>query len=363
MTKSNGDFIKQHLRSWLEGQADSLSVNHVLELPIALATDKGTYRSENQDRVAVLRGEKLDGSLYVISVLSDGMGGMKNGGDCASITVSSFMTYIIENIDSLSGPTDNLLKGAAEAANNDVYREYNQNGGATLSAVLYEEGKGYSLVNAGDSRIYLSLPGEIVQLTEDDTLAAQISRGSEWPSNELLQYVGMGEEFEPHVIPLIMSESDARIVLTSDGVHFMETKTLSKMVNNAENPKQLGRRLIELSKWLGSKDNASVITIEPYSEIQDSSKKGPNFFRIYNAHAAFDFMIFENSKISEEEKVKSNQSDLNDKKTSKRKNKEILSKVEKQKKIDSTRDDDKDSHNNDNSEKENKKPQLKISFE
>lgn len=51
------------------------SIRRIADLPIAIATDMGIVRTENQDRAAILRVQLTNDKSTVIAILCDGMGG------------------------------------------------------------------------------------------------------------------------------------------------------------------------------------------------------------------------------------------------------------------------------------------------
>ncbi len=132
--------------------AEKRSVQLVPGSNIYLATDLGVVRKENQDRVAALRVHPIGGGLpfYCIAV-SDGMGGMQDGAECATTAIASFLYSIIQHSER---PAPEMLKMATIDANNDVYGRWQGKGGATLSAALLEGDGSLHTSNVGDSRIY-----------------------------------------------------------------------------------------------------------------------------------------------------------------------------------------------------------------
>ncbi len=57
-------------------QTTNSAVRRVADLPVALATDMGLVRTENQDRIAIFRVQLTNDRPTIIAVLCDGMGGM-----------------------------------------------------------------------------------------------------------------------------------------------------------------------------------------------------------------------------------------------------------------------------------------------
>ena len=132
--------------------APNFGVNSINEMPIALGSDIGLERKENQDRLAMLRvNANSSTSTHVVVALADGMGGMHDGSGCAARTLGAFFNALIRYRQ--KAPEDRLLL-AANAANEVVYQYSNGNGGSTLSAVLFGVDNRAFTVNVGDSRIY-----------------------------------------------------------------------------------------------------------------------------------------------------------------------------------------------------------------
>lgn len=151
------------------------------------------------------------------------------------------------------------------AANVAVFEKFRGDGGATLSAVVLTSGGHAHGVNVGDSRIW-QIWGEkkIEQATVDDTLAGQLPNSNghaHYPPEytHLLQYVGMGEGLQPHVIrPAAGIEG---IIITSDGAHTVSKDFFEAIAAQAKTPKTVVERMISVSEWIGGKDNASVICL------------------------------------------------------------------------------------------------------
>ena len=51
----------------------------------AVATEVGGVRADNQDRVAIARIRDRTGRTFVVAGLADGIGGMRDGAECAAM--------------------------------------------------------------------------------------------------------------------------------------------------------------------------------------------------------------------------------------------------------------------------------------
>ncbi|HCE1618632.1 TPA: protein phosphatase 2C domain-containing protein [Vibrio parahaemolyticus] len=221
---------------------------------IAIATDLGVKRAENQDRAAIMKFRSPT-ALYTLVAVVDGMGGMRDGEQAAELAISTFFNTVLESIHLGS---EQAITQATLAANNAVFALVNGNGGSTLSALLLCSDDVNVTVNVGDSRIYAkdSELNKLVRLSVDDSLAEAVGG----TGTELLQFIGMGEGIKPHVAPLKSEVS--QVYLTTDGVHYIEPKTLSDIVEHAGRVNQIVERLIATARWCGGPDNASICAVD-----------------------------------------------------------------------------------------------------
>lgn len=227
---------------------------------VQLGTDVGLRRSENQDRVAAVRWvRQAYGAEHrcIAVALSDGMGGMLGGAECAAKTVASFFANLIQTDEPL---LPLAVQKAVHHANDYVFSEFSGRGGATLTAVVMSDLADPIGVNVGDSRVYVSSRSGktdgLTRLTIDDTLREAF--GGE--SGDLLQYVGLGSGIKPH--PIVFNIGDGKAILTSDGAHFVEPEIFEKIAQRSPDNKSIVERLIALSRWLGGPDNSSVAVLD-----------------------------------------------------------------------------------------------------
>jgi serine/threonine protein phosphatase PrpC len=281
------------LDRWLSRKTQASSIRRVGDLPVAIATDIGLVRDENQDRVAVARFRGRDGSAMLAVVLCDGMGGMTAGGACATMTLSRFVASLVYG-DQKIVLNERVLR-AAHAANAVVHERFHASGGATLSALVLTSGGHLIGVNVGDSRIYefKRQPLSLSQITVDDTLAAQLGHRGEahMGRNELLQYVGIGSEIEPHVISPNAKFGEAALLLTSDGVHFLPHDAIARVMGHAADPALGIRRLVELSKWCGGHDNASAALVASFPSLPPSGQEADRVLEVWDPFGELQILL------------------------------------------------------------------------
>jgi serine/threonine protein phosphatase PrpC len=233
------------------------AVEYLFEGSLVLASDIGLRREENQDRVAVVQVHPSRPKMqpFLCIVVSDGMGGMVNGAQCATLTVAGLINSLISSSEP-SG--EKRLRDAAMDANAIVHAFSKGRGGATLSATLIEANGAAYYVNVGDSRIYGLRSSEkpLFRLTKDDTLEEAFGGHG----RELVQYIGLGPAMMPHVGVLPLDAES--ILLTTDGAHFIREDLLQEIIVNAHDLKRITDRISALARWLGGRDNASIAAVQ-----------------------------------------------------------------------------------------------------
>ncbi|MFB2908079.1 hypothetical protein ACE1BH_24740 [Aeromonas jandaei] len=125
--------FQENIQTWLSRKLAKHVRNPCIDIPFVLSSDIGLIRKENQDRAAALyTGKKSINPLFVMAV-ADGMGGMRDGGVCSSLAISSFFYSLIQhrNLD-----IHDRAYEAIKASNQQVFDLYQGGGGSTLTAVL-----------------------------------------------------------------------------------------------------------------------------------------------------------------------------------------------------------------------------------
>ena len=222
-------------------------------------SDTGRKRSSNQDRVF---GEA---PLFVVA---DGMGGHQGGEVAAGLAVETYRECA--KLSGQAEPAEALRTLVAEA-NSRIHRRAQevpecQGMGTTVTAALVHD-DAVTIAQVGDSRAYRLRGQELEQLTEDQSLVAELVRrgalteeqAEHHPQRSILsRAVGTREEVEPDVRTHAAEDGDV-YVLCSDG--------LSKMVSDAQLREILTKdaslegateQLIALANEHGGEDNISV---------------------------------------------------------------------------------------------------------
>jgi serine/threonine protein phosphatase PrpC len=254
------DALQRRVAGLISGVASAQAVNG--DGAFALGTSLGAIRKRNEDRAIVMLAAYADSPErnFCAAVLSDGMGGLLHGDEAAVLGVSMFIARILRTPRL---PMADRLRPAALAANDTIYAAYRGRAGATLSAALVDRKGRFIGVNIGDSRIYgVTSARELLQLSQDDTLAGvlgQANRGRP-EQHQLVQYLGMGEGLEPHLIT--SSRPLESILLTTDGIHNAAAEMFARIVRGStEGPRELVRKLLTMSDLAGGRDNSTAVSL------------------------------------------------------------------------------------------------------
>lgn len=135
--------------------------------------------SRNKQQDAYLVSDPL---LYrergILAVLSDGMGGMRNGERFSAIAVEEMVDCFNER-EPMEDICTELLRAYATARQRAIAscEEDEPEGGATVAAVLVRKNK-CAFLSVGDSRIYLLRGGALIQLNREQTLGRSLDEAA-----------------------------------------------------------------------------------------------------------------------------------------------------------------------------------------
>jgi PPM family protein phosphatase len=247
-------------------------------------TDVGRRRKLNEDNFLV----KPETNLYAVC---DGMGGHNAGEVASKMAIETLEAFIRKSAGEEKDITwpygleahlsfeANRLKTAVKLANKKVFksadnREDYTGMGTTLVAAIVS-GKVVTIGSAGDSRAYLIRPGELKQLTRDDSwVSAAWAEGilshdeiDRHPlRNVITKAVGAKEEIELDTVEHHLKKGDV-ILLCSDGLHSMinDEAILKTVTPFPATLPEAAQKLIDAANEAGGKDNVSVVLLR-YTE-------------------------------------------------------------------------------------------------
>jgi serine/threonine protein phosphatase PrpC len=266
-------------RSDQEGDSDP-SINEApaaYTLQTCMATDIGCVRAVNQDAIAfVSPGDHEERNRRgVLAVLADGMGGHHGGEVASKLAVETICRHYFAAHDE---DPERAIELALRKANAAIFRAAEADpalsGMGTTATALVLVGRRVCFVHVGDSRLYRCSPGQVRQLSKDDTLVQQMvndglitpERARHHPERSvLLRSLGTRPELAVSAQRCDRPEVGDTFVLCSDGLYeSVEPRELAQVVESLD-PQAACRRLIELARERDGSDNISVgiIAVRP----------------------------------------------------------------------------------------------------
>lgn len=164
-----------------------------LDTVFSVCSETGDTRTVNQDRVLARRG-MISGHHAGLFLVADGCGGMAHGEAISQLLADSFLMIWEKELPKLTlkgrhaGETvlPTLVRWVGQI-NESAYsfgKEAEKRVGSTLTVLLLLDDT-YYILNVGDSRAYLYRKGQLCQLTEDQSLVADLLRNREITPEEV----------------------------------------------------------------------------------------------------------------------------------------------------------------------------------
>jgi len=221
-------------------------------------TDVGRQREANEDNLVL---------AAPVFAVADGMGGARAGEVASRIAAETFR----DPRDPSLTP-ERQLERVAQEANRRIYelalRDQSRRGmGTTLTATLVD-GDAVSVGHVGDSRAYRLRAGELVQLTQDHSLVAELERSGQLtpeaaehhPQRSIItRALGPEPEVEvdTHTHP---ARAGDVYVLCSDGLTGMISDSeLGTLLRAAPSLESAAEALVRAANQSGGKDNITVV--------------------------------------------------------------------------------------------------------
>lgn len=256
------------------------------KIEIAVKSDVGRERTENQDHFGVLHSSdpavlEKKGSLVVVA---DGMGG-HSGGKLASETA---VGAILKAFDATQRRSMRDILEEAVFAANDAVRQMQQadvrihDAGTTCVALLVR-GNLAVVAHLGDSRCYLFRGDTIHRITRDHTyLNELIDIGLITPEqaqghpdrNIITRCVGMSTKLEVDFNRCELQKGDI-FLMCSDGLSNPVTDQEMAAAVRQLSPEKAAEKLIKLANDRGGDDNITVAIVkveEPGTAIPELAK-------------------------------------------------------------------------------------------
>lgn len=222
-----------------------------------------------------MRGQRV----ATIMLVADGVGGLTGGEEASRRAVEAIMQYVSMSLRCyhLAGSTHDgefeaSLRTAAFQAHAAVKAEAAAHPDvpkmATTLTLAIVTWPWVYVVQVGDSRCYRYVPGEIAQVTKDQTMAQALADQGALPrekitmsplNNVLVSALG-GDTAEPDVARFDIRDRRSVLLLCTDGLtkHVSDAE-LADHIDRMTSSEQLCRDLLQLALDRGGSDNVTII--------------------------------------------------------------------------------------------------------
>ena len=276
----------------------------MIHIEIAAWSDPGRERPLNEDRVFYQVLQVSDADPLALCVVADGMGGHLGGEVASHWAVETLkrelsdlfmptdprqtvqmtgaeMRAVVSASDGKARPSDvalmRHLRKAIERANQAV-RQYTfhrpqeaMGAGSTATMALVKGTRAY-VANVGDSRTYLLRQGQLVQLTQDHSVVAELVDAGRVTVEEsfthpkaglITRCLGCLDQVEPDIEPFALEPGDY-LLLCSDGLWTMvrDLETIADTIDSALTLDRAVRELVDAANRAGGQDNISVALLK-----------------------------------------------------------------------------------------------------
>jgi protein phosphatase len=232
-------------------------------MKFAACTDVGRVRKGNEDAFLTAK------NLFAVA---DGMGGHMAGEVASSLALEGLQKEVERGAK--TDPEELLLR-AAQLANQTVFKNSLgksdlQGMGTTLTAAL-KVGRKLIFAHVGDSRAYLLRTGELVQLTQDHSVVAEMVRRGKLKPEEaeshparsiLTRALGTEPRVEIDLLSQDTQKGD-RILLCTDGLTSMVSRDRVREIASRAHPlEEICEELVAQANANGGEDNITVVLVE-----------------------------------------------------------------------------------------------------
>ena len=252
----------------------------MFKVNVSSHTDIGDIKQTNQDSVLHLEGvvNRHNVGLFIVA---DGCGGLEYGEEISNLIITYFSRVWNDEIKKLipmkkvdMKNIDSFLNKALHHINDKAIEFSNMVSGKVGSTVtlLFTVDDRYIIKNVGDSRIYLKRGRKILQLTEDQSLVADMIRNGELTKEEaktfkkknvLTMCVGVFEDLKIYSKSGKIKNKDT-FILCCDGLHnHVSSESMLKILDNKKVP--FHNKAYEMRKSIENgkaNDNVSSVICE-----------------------------------------------------------------------------------------------------
>lgn len=237
-------------------------------------TDIGTKRINNEDVIATLPS-------HGFFAIADGIGGHKAGEIAAKVATNELINFVSKYLDPKNPLSQQQIISSLHLgiiqANKKVYdlakEKIDFQGMGTTLCCLHVYKDIITYANVGDSRLYRFRQDNIIQLTKDHSLIANIPNDQikdHFPhKNIITRAIGACSFIEPSINSEKFLAEDIYLLCTDGLSDFLSSDELNIILKKAKKNDIDGtdiddavKKLIEAAKNKGSRDNISAVLIQ-----------------------------------------------------------------------------------------------------
>lgn len=240
--------------------------NCIINMEIALLTDVGLKRSNNQDYV----NRYTNRAGIDLIVLADGMGGHRAGHIASEMTATDLGIAWVDTQLSTLNDVREWMVHVIDQENKKIHElgqtEEYKGMGTTLEAVVIIDNQ-MIFAHVGDSRIGLIRNGEYTRLTNDHSLVGALVRAGQLTEEEaqrhpqkniVTQSIGQADPVEPDIALKTLEAGDF-IIVKSDGLtNMVSVEDIRDIVLSEVALESKVETLIRFANNAGGLDNITV---------------------------------------------------------------------------------------------------------
>ncbi|MBV9952343.1 MAG: Stp1/IreP family PP2C-type Ser/Thr phosphatase [Acidimicrobiia bacterium] len=236
-------------------------------LRVGSASHPGRVRTINED-------SQLISSRIPLYAVADGMGGHQGGEVASAIAVHTLDEAVTE-------PTLEALVAGVELANRQIRNQASSDPalrgmGTTLCAIVLLEGdegveEEIGWVNVGDSRIYLFRDDELIQLSQDHNLVAEMQREGQITDDQaavhpqrniITRALGIDSRVQVDSSTVLPYTGD-RFLLCSDGLSDeLNVDQIAATMRRLADPGDVADDLVRQANEHGGRDNVTCVVVD-----------------------------------------------------------------------------------------------------
>ena len=235
-------------------------------------TNVGLVRKLNEDDYCIAHNDNDEW----MAIVCDGIGGAK-AGEVASHTavMTMYEAFMKSPVFKKDRQVDNWIRENLNQANDFIYskslKNPNERGMGTTAVGVIKAHIGTFIFNVGDSRIYADYNNELIQMSEDHSVIAQLLKEgkitldeakSHPQKNTLTNALGVWHVFRIDINKI--ENTYKYLLVSSDGLHgYVEKKVISDIVHDSSlSLQEKVDTLIARANQSGGYDNCSIILME-----------------------------------------------------------------------------------------------------